>query len=60
MPPRDKRDFQILKLFMVLATMTVLFVLGLKVVLFAPTAPVGEPQLASPVKGLERHLDLKK
>lgn len=37
MAPRDKRDYQTLNLFLILALLTILFVSGLKVVLFDPT-----------------------
>jgi hypothetical protein len=36
MEPRNNRDFQTVSLFMVLALLTVLFVLGIRAVLFAP------------------------
>lgn len=37
MAPKDKSDFQTLNLFVILALLTVLFVSGLRLVLFAPT-----------------------
>jgi hypothetical protein len=41
--PRLKRDFQTLNLFVVLALLTILFVAGLKLVLFAPSHPAPVP-----------------